>query len=62
MKVDKNYIDKKKSIILKSLSEISDKNESNLKIVLKKTEKKKIIQSNFEIYKRDKNFKKKFQL
>ena len=39
-KMDENYTDKEKSIILKALSEISDKNESELKIILEKAEKK----------------------
>ena len=39
-KMDENYTDKEKSIILKALSEISDKKESNLKIILEEAEKK----------------------
>ena len=39
-KIDENYTDKEKSIILKALSEISDKKESNLKIILEEAEKK----------------------
>ena len=39
-KMDENYTDKEKLIILKALSEISDKKESELKIVLKEAEKK----------------------
>ena len=50
-KLDENYTDKEKSIILKALSEISDEKESDLKIVLKEAEKKrKSVQSNFGIY------------
>ena len=50
-KADENYTDKEKSIILKALSEISDKKENDLKIVLKEAEKKrKSVQSNFGIY------------
>mgnify|MGYP003714035933 CR=1 FL=1 len=39
-KMDENYTDKEKSIILKALSDISNKKESNLEIVLKEAEKK----------------------
>ena len=39
-KMDENYTDKEKSIILKALSEISGKKENELKIILKKAEKK----------------------
>ena len=39
-KLDENYTEKEKSIILKALSEISDKKESNLKTVFKEAEKK----------------------
>ena len=41
-KMDENYTDKEKSIILKALSDISDKKESDLKIVLTETKKKKV--------------------
>ena len=39
-KMDKNYTDKEKSVILKALSEISDKKKSYLKIIFKEAEKK----------------------
>ena len=39
-KMDENYTDKEKSIILKALLEISGKKENELKIILKKAEKK----------------------
>ena len=38
--MDENYTDKEKSVILKALSEISDKKKSYLKIIFKKAEKK----------------------
>ena len=37
-KMDENYTDKEKLIILKALSEISDKNRSDLKNILKEAE------------------------
>ena len=39
-KMDENYTYKEKSIILKALSEISNKKESDLKIVLEEAERK----------------------
>ena len=39
-KMDENYTDKEKSVILKALSEISDKKKSYLKIIFKEAEKK----------------------
>ena len=61
-KMDENYTDKEKSIILKALSEISDKNESDLKILLKEAEKKEsqsnqILEFTKEIKSSEKNFK-----
>ena len=61
-KMDENYTDKEKSIILKALSEISDKKESDLKIVLKETEKKEsqsnqILEFTKEIKSSEKNFR-----
>ena len=41
--MDENYTDKEKSVILKALSEISDKKKSYLKIIFKEVEKKKVI-------------------
>ena len=38
--MDENYSDKEKSVILKTLSEISDKKKSYLKTVFKEAEKK----------------------
>ena len=62
-KMDENYTDKEKSIILRTLSEISDKNESELKIILEKAEKKE-NQSNhiLEFTKEVKKYEKKFRL
>ena len=62
-KMDENYTDKEKLIILKALLEISDKNESELKIVLKEAEKKE-SQSNqiLEFTKEVKNSEKNFRL
>ena len=62
-KLDENYTEKEKSIILKALSEISDKKESELKIVLKEAEKKE-SQSNqiLEFTKEVKNSEKNFRL
>ena len=61
--MDENYTDKKKSVILKALSEISDKKESELKIVLIEAEKKE-GQSNqiLEFTKEIKNYEKNFRL
>ena len=61
-KMDENYTDKEKSIILKALSEISDKNESDLKILLKEAEKKEsqsnqILQFTKEVKNSEKNFR-----
>ena len=60
-KMDENYTDKEKSIILKALSEITGKNENDLKIVLEKAEKKE-NQSNqiLEFTKEIKGYKKNF--
>ena len=62
-KLDENYTDKEKSIILKALSEISGKKENELKIILKKAEKKE-SQSNqiLEFTKEVKNSEKSFRL
>ena len=62
-KMDENYTDKEKSIILKALSEISGKKENELKIILKKAEKKE-SQSNqiLEFTKEVKNSEKSFRL
>ena len=61
-KMDENYTDKEKSIILKALSEISDKNEIDLKILLKEAEKKEsqsnqILEFTKEIKSSEKNFR-----
>ena len=61
-KMDENYTDKEKSIILKALSEISDKNEIDLKILLKEAEKKEsqsnqILEFTKEIKSAEKNFR-----
>ena len=61
-KMDENYTDKEKSIILKALSNISDKKESDLKIVLKEAEKKEsqsnqILEFTKEIKSSEKNFR-----
>ena len=62
-KMDENYTDKEKSIILKALSEISNKKESDLKIVLEEAERKE-NQSNqiLEFTKEVKNYEKNFRL
>ena len=61
-KMDENYTDKEKSIILKALSDISDKKENDLKIILEEAEKKE-KQSNqiLEFTKEVKNSEKKFR-
>ena len=61
-KMDDNYTDKEKSIILKALSDISDKKENDLKIILEEAEKKE-NQSNqiLEFTKEVKNSEKKFR-
>ena len=61
-KMDENYTDKEKSIIIKALSNISDKKESDLKIVLKEAEKKEsqsnqILEFTKEIKSSEKNFR-----
>ena len=61
-KMDENYTNKEKSIILKALSDISDKKESDLKIVLKEAEKKEsqsnqILEFTKEIKSSEKNFR-----
>ena len=63
-KMDEKYTDKEKSIILKALSEISDKKEkeSDLKIILKEGEKKEsqsnqILEFTQEVKKSEKNFR-----
>ena len=61
-KMDENYTDKEKSIILKALSDISDKKESYLKIVLEEAEKKEnqsnqILEFTKEIKRSEKNFR-----
>ena len=62
-KMDENYTDKEKSIILKALSDFSDKKESDLKLVLQEAEKKE-SQSNqiLEFTKEVKNSEKNFRL
>ena len=61
-KMDENYTDKEKTIILKALSDISDKKENDLKILLEEAEKKE-NQSNqiFEFTKEIKNLEKHFR-
>ena len=61
--MDESYNDKEKLIILKALSEISGKKENELKIILKKAEKKE-SQSNqiLEFTKEVKNSEKSFRL
>ena len=61
-KMDENYTDKEKSIILKALSDISDKKENDLKIVLKAAEEKEsqsnqILEFTKEIKSSEKNFR-----
>ena len=61
-KMDENYTNKEKSIILSALSEISDKNESDLKIILKEAEEKEsqsnqILEFTKEIKNSEKNFR-----
>ena len=61
-KMDENYTGKEKSIILKALSDISDKKESYLKIVLEEAEKKEnqsnqILEFTKEIKKLEKSFR-----
>ena len=61
-KMDENYTDNEKSIILKALSEISDKKENDLKIVLKEAEKKEsqsnqILEFTKEVKSSEKNFR-----
>jgi uncharacterized tellurite resistance protein B-like protein len=61
-KMDENYTDKEKLIILKTLSEISDKKESELKIILEEAEKKEsesnqILEFTKEIKSTEKNFR-----
>ena len=61
-KMDENYTDKEKSIILKALSDISEKRESDLKIVLKAAEEKEsesnqILEFTKEIKSSEKNFR-----
>ena len=62
-KMDENYTDKEKSIILKSLSDISDNKEINLKFILEEAEKKE-NQSNqiLEFTREVKNSEKKFRI
>ena len=62
-KMDENYSDKEKLIILKALTEISNKKENELKIILEKAEEKE-NQSNqiLEFTKEIKNYKKNFRL
>ena len=60
--MDENYTIKEKSIILKALSEISDKKENDFKIVLKEAEKKEsqsnqILEFTKEIKSAEKNFR-----
>ena len=61
-KMDENYTDKEKSIILKALSDFSDKKESDLKLVLQEAEKKEsesnqILEFTKEIKSSEKNFR-----
>jgi len=62
-KMDENYTDKEKSIILKALSDISDNKEINLKFILEEAEKKE-NQSNqiLEFTREVKNSEKKFRI
>jgi len=62
-KMDENYADKEKSIILKALSDISDNKEINLKFILEEAEKKE-NQSNqiLEFTREVKNSEKKFRI
>ena len=62
-KMDENYTNKEKSIILKALSELSDKKENDLKAILEEAERKE-SQSNqiLEFTKEIKNCKKNFRL
>ena len=61
-KMDENYTNKEKSIILKALSDISDKKEIDFKMILEEAEKKE-NQSNqiLEFTKEVKNSEKKFR-
>ena len=61
-RMDKNYTDKEKSIILKALSNISSKKESEVKIILGEAEKKEnhsnqILEFTKEIKKLEKSFR-----
>ena len=61
-KLDENYTDKEKSIILKALSDISDKKGNDLEIVLQEAEKKErqsnqILEFTKEIKNSEKNFR-----
>ena len=61
-KMDENYTDKEQSIILKALSDFSDKKKSDLKLVLQEAEKKEsesnqILEFTKEIKSSEKNFR-----
>ena len=61
-KMDENYTENEKVIILKALSEISNKEESELKVILTEAEKKEsqshqILEFTKEIKKTEKDFK-----
>ena len=62
-KMDENYTDKEKAIILKAISEISNKNEVELKNIIEEAEKKEkqSIQI-LEFTKEVKNYEKSFRL
>ena len=61
-KMDENYTEKEKKIILKALSEISNRNENDLEIIIDQAEKKEkqsnqILEFTKEVKKFDKNFR-----
>ena len=61
-KMDENYTEKEKKIILKALSEISNGNENDLDIIIDQAEKKEkqsnqILEFTKEVKKFDKNFR-----
>ena len=61
-KMDENYTEKEKKIILKALSEISNGNENDLEIIIDQAEKKEkqsnqILEFTKEVKKFDKNFR-----
>ena len=61
-KMDENYTDKEKLIILRALSEMSDKSENEIKIILEEAEKKEsrsnhILEFTKEVKKCEKNIR-----